>query len=186
MVLPARCGDWLAPPPSPRRAHPLPRHDEPRVRTSNWPPTGTQIWPPAGTFSWPRTGFLFTMADPAVNTATSLKILRQTYTKQVFNTAIPRNVDIRDAHFTRNISTSITNELKGASLYFTRGTAREAANTETASSNAGLTARGTGTRTPVSPRRPIRQRQPFDIFEDHIETSSRLRRMSAARVYREV
>jgi hypothetical protein len=60
------------------------------------------------------------MADPAVNTATSLKILRQTYTKQVFNTAIPRNVDIRDAHFTRNICTSITNELKGASLYFTR------------------------------------------------------------------
>src|SRR6476469_10319690 len=58
MVSPARCGDWLAPPPSPRRAHPLPRHDEPRVRTSNWPPARTQIWPPAGTFSWPRTGDL--------------------------------------------------------------------------------------------------------------------------------
>ena len=46
------------------------------------------------------------------------------------------------------------------------GAAREAANTETASSNAGLTARSTGTRSPVSPRCPIRQRKPFDIFED--------------------
>ncbi|HEX8761666.1 MAG TPA: hypothetical protein VF734_17220, partial [Pseudonocardiaceae bacterium] len=55
---------------------------------------------------------LFTMADPTVNTATSLKILRQTYTKQVFNTAIPRNVDIRDAHFTRNISFRLTPALK--------------------------------------------------------------------------
>jgi chromosome partitioning protein len=44
-------------------------------------------------------GFLFTMADPTINSHTSLRILRQTYTKQVFTTVIPRNVDVRDAHF---------------------------------------------------------------------------------------
>jgi chromosome partitioning protein len=44
-------------------------------------------------------GFLFTMADPTINSTTSLKILRQTYTGAVLNTIIPRNTDIRDAHF---------------------------------------------------------------------------------------
>ena len=42
-------------------------------------------------------GFLFTMSEPTVNTKTSLKVLRQTYTGQVFKTIIPRNTDIRDA-----------------------------------------------------------------------------------------
>jgi chromosome partitioning protein len=46
-------------------------------------------------------GFLFTMSDPTVNTRTSLQILRQTYTGKVFNTVIPRTVDIRDAHFNK-------------------------------------------------------------------------------------
>jgi hypothetical protein len=36
LELPGRCGDWLAPPPSPPRAHALGRHDEPEVGTSNW------------------------------------------------------------------------------------------------------------------------------------------------------
>jgi chromosome partitioning protein len=44
-------------------------------------------------------GFLFTMSDPTVNSKTSLQILRQTYTGAVFNTVIPRNTDLRDAHF---------------------------------------------------------------------------------------
>ena len=44
-------------------------------------------------------GFLFTMSDPTVNSKTSLQILRQTYTDKVFNTVIPRNTDLRDAHF---------------------------------------------------------------------------------------
>ena len=44
-------------------------------------------------------GFLFTMSDPTVNSKTSLQILRQTYTGRVFNTIIPRNTDLRDAHF---------------------------------------------------------------------------------------
>jgi len=42
-------------------------------------------------------GFLFTMSDPTINSKTSLKLLRQTYTDQVLNTVIPRNVDLRDA-----------------------------------------------------------------------------------------
>jgi chromosome partitioning protein len=41
------------------------------------------------------------MSDPTVNSKTSLQILRQTYTGSVFNTVIPRNTDLRDAHFNR-------------------------------------------------------------------------------------
>ncbi len=39
------------------------------------------------------------MSEPTINSATCLKILRQTYTDDVLNTVIPKNVDIRDAHF---------------------------------------------------------------------------------------
>jgi chromosome partitioning protein len=46
-------------------------------------------------------GFVFTMSEPTINSATSLKILRQTYTDDVLNTVIPKNVDIREAHFKR-------------------------------------------------------------------------------------
>mgnify|MGYP001791652508 CR=1 FL=1 len=46
-------------------------------------------------------GFLFTMSDSTVNSKTSLQILRQTYTGAVFNSIIPRNTDLRDAHFER-------------------------------------------------------------------------------------
>jgi chromosome partitioning protein len=44
-------------------------------------------------------GFVFTMSEPTINSANSLKILRQTYTDDVLNTVIPKNVDIREAHF---------------------------------------------------------------------------------------
>jgi chromosome partitioning protein len=44
-------------------------------------------------------GFLFTMSDPTINSKTSLQVLRQTYTNRVLNTVIPRNTDLRDAHF---------------------------------------------------------------------------------------
>jgi chromosome partitioning protein len=44
-------------------------------------------------------GFVFTMSEPTINSSTSLKILRQTYTDDVLNTVIPKNVDIREAHF---------------------------------------------------------------------------------------
>jgi chromosome partitioning protein len=54
-------------------------------------------------------GFLYTMSDPTMaygppeanNAKTSLRILRQTYTDAVLKTIIPRNTDIRDAHFHR-------------------------------------------------------------------------------------
>jgi chromosome partitioning protein len=62
-------------------------------------------------------GFLFTMSDPTVNTTTSLRILRQTYTKQVFNTVIPRNVDIRDAHFNKKDIFSFNPHAKAAHAY---------------------------------------------------------------------
>ena len=46
-------------------------------------------------------GFLFTMSDSTINTKTSLQILRQTYTDKVIKTVIPRNTDVRDAHFNK-------------------------------------------------------------------------------------
>jgi len=55
MEPPGRCGDWLAPPPSPPRGQAPGRHDERGVETSNRPPTGTYTWPSAGTFPWPWT-----------------------------------------------------------------------------------------------------------------------------------
>jgi chromosome partitioning protein len=46
-------------------------------------------------------GFLFTMSDPTINSKTSLEILRKTYTDSVFDVVIPRNTDLRDAHFNK-------------------------------------------------------------------------------------
>ena len=46
-------------------------------------------------------GFLFTMSDPTINSRTSLEILRKTYGDSVFNAVVPRNTDLRDAHFNR-------------------------------------------------------------------------------------
>ncbi len=46
-------------------------------------------------------GFLFTMSDPTINSKTSLEILRKTYGSSVFNTVVPRNTDLRDAHFSK-------------------------------------------------------------------------------------
>lgn len=46
-------------------------------------------------------GYLFTMSDPTVNAKTSLQILRQTYTDEVFKSVIPRNTEIRDATFNK-------------------------------------------------------------------------------------
>ena len=44
-------------------------------------------------------GYLFTMGDPTINSRASLQILRQAYTDDVIRTVIPRNTDLRDAHF---------------------------------------------------------------------------------------
>lgn len=46
-------------------------------------------------------GYLFTMSEPTINTTASLQILRQTYTEKVLRTVIPRNTDLRDAHFNK-------------------------------------------------------------------------------------
>ncbi len=62
-------------------------------------------------------GFLFTMSDPTLNTTSSLKILRQTYGDKVFSTIIPRNVDIRDAHFNKKDIFSFNKAAKSALAY---------------------------------------------------------------------
>jgi chromosome partitioning protein len=72
-----------------------------------------QVFNPALTLG----GFLFTMSDPTINTETSLKLLRQTYTGQVFTTVIPRNVDIRDAHFNKQDIFAFSPHAKAAHAY---------------------------------------------------------------------
>ncbi len=62
-------------------------------------------------------GFLFTMSDPTVNTRTSLRVLRQAYTERVFKTIIPRNTDIRDAHFQKQDIFSFKPKAKSAAAY---------------------------------------------------------------------
>lgn len=44
-------------------------------------------------------GLLFTMADQTINTSTSLAILKQLYPTILLPRQIPRNTDIRDAHY---------------------------------------------------------------------------------------
>jgi chromosome partitioning protein len=62
-------------------------------------------------------GFLFNMSDPTVNTKTSLQVLRQTYTNKVFSTVIPRNTDMRDAHFSKQDIFSFNPDAKTAHAY---------------------------------------------------------------------
>ena len=44
-------------------------------------------------------GLLFTMTDQTINTSTSLSILKQMYPTILLPRHIPRNTDIRDAHY---------------------------------------------------------------------------------------
>lgn len=62
-------------------------------------------------------GFLFTMSDPTINTKLSLQLLRQTYTDRVLKTVIPRNTDIRDAHFNKQDIFSFNAHAKAAYAY---------------------------------------------------------------------
>jgi hypothetical protein len=72
MEPPGRCGDWLAPPPSPPRAHAPGRHDERGVGTFIWPPAGTYTWPSAGTLPWPWTAPAHrTRGRPTASTSTA-------------------------------------------------------------------------------------------------------------------
>ncbi len=59
-------------------------------------------------------GYLFNKADPTVNSRESLKILRQSYTNQVLKTVIPRNVDIKDATFNREVIYTYNPKAKSA------------------------------------------------------------------------
>jgi chromosome partitioning protein len=56
-------------------------------------------------------GFLFNMSE------TSLQILRQTYTSSLFNTVIPRNTDLRDAHFNKQDIFSFNAKSPAAQAY---------------------------------------------------------------------
>jgi chromosome partitioning protein len=62
-------------------------------------------------------GYLFTMSDPTLNSRTSLQILRQTYTDDVLKTVIPRNTDLRDAHFNKQDIYRFSPNAKGALAY---------------------------------------------------------------------
>ena len=62
-------------------------------------------------------GFLFTMSDPTVNSKTSLRILRQSYTDAVLKTVIPKNTDIRDAHFHKKDIFTFAPHSKSAQAY---------------------------------------------------------------------
>jgi chromosome partitioning protein len=62
-------------------------------------------------------GLLFTMSDPTVNTASSLRILREMYGAALLNTIIPRNTDLRDAHFNKQDIFGYNPHAKGAAAY---------------------------------------------------------------------
>ncbi len=62
-------------------------------------------------------GLLFTMSDPTVNTANSLAILRKMYGDQLLQTIIPRNTDLRDAHFRKQDIYTYNPSSKGAVAY---------------------------------------------------------------------
>jgi chromosome partitioning protein len=62
-------------------------------------------------------GLLFTMSDPTVNTASSLTILRKMYGDHLLQTIIPRNTDLRDAHFSKKDIFRYNPSAKGAVAY---------------------------------------------------------------------
>ena len=62
-------------------------------------------------------GYLFTMSEPTINARESLQLLRQTYTGQVLNTVIPRNTDLRDAHFNKQDVFTFSPHAKAAYAY---------------------------------------------------------------------
>src|SRR6266487_3924278 len=62
-------------------------------------------------------GMLFTMSDPTINTSNSLNILRQMYGASLLETIIPRNTDLRDAHFQKQDIFGFNPHAKGAAAY---------------------------------------------------------------------
>lgn len=62
-------------------------------------------------------GYLFTMSDPTVTTANSIAIMRKMYSDQFLKTIIPRNTDLRDAHFAKQDIFAYNPSAKGAVAY---------------------------------------------------------------------
>jgi chromosome partitioning protein len=62
-------------------------------------------------------GFLFTMSDSTTNSKTSLKLLRQAYPDSVLTSVIPRNTDVRDAHFSKQDIFAFAPQSRGAEAY---------------------------------------------------------------------
>ncbi len=62
-------------------------------------------------------GILFTMSDSTSNSRTSLQVLRQAYADTVVKTVIPRNTDIRDAHFNKQDVFAYSPHSKSAQAY---------------------------------------------------------------------
>ena len=62
-------------------------------------------------------GLLFTMSDPTMNTANSLTVLHQMYGDLILKTIIPRNTDLRDAHFKKRDISRYNPTAKGAIAY---------------------------------------------------------------------
>jgi chromosome partitioning protein len=57
------------------------------------------------------------MSEPTLNSSASLQILRQTYTGKVLKTVIPRNTDLKDAHFQKQDIFSFNPRAKAALAY---------------------------------------------------------------------
>lgn len=62
-------------------------------------------------------GYLFNKTDSTINSRTSLKILRQSYTSQVLNTVIPRVVALKNSSFKKKDIFSHDPKSKGALAY---------------------------------------------------------------------
>ena len=62
-------------------------------------------------------GYLFNMSDPTVNSRTSIQVLRQTYTGKLLRTIVPRNTDLRDAHFNKQDIFAYSPKSKAAFAY---------------------------------------------------------------------
>ncbi len=57
------------------------------------------------------------MSDPTINTSNSLNILRDMYSTDLLATIIPRNTDLRDAHFNKQDIFGFNPHAKGAAAY---------------------------------------------------------------------
>lgn len=62
-------------------------------------------------------GYLFAMSDPTVNSRDSLDTLREIYGDKVLRAVIPRNTDIRDAHFNKKDIFSFNPKASSALAY---------------------------------------------------------------------